>query len=181
MSATATLKAAHAAGIRLGIDGDALVLEASAPPSPALLDLLARHKADILELLRRPSVAEDWRAYVTRGLPPRAHPGERAEAIAYEGRLVEWLNANPASSAPDRCAECMGAETPSNVLKPYGTTTSVWLHGDCWPLWRDKRLEQARGALAELGIMEDPYAGPPPKVIPWAREAPKEADDAPPF
>ena len=82
MSATATLKAAHAAGIRLGIDGDALVLEASAPPSPALLDLLARHKADILELLRRPSVAEDWRAFVTRGLPPPAHPGERAEAIA---------------------------------------------------------------------------------------------------
>ena len=181
MSATATLKAAHAAGIRLGIDGDALVLEASAPPSPTLLDLLARHKADILELLRRPSIAADWRTFVTRGLPPPAHPGERADAVAYQHRLVEWLNANPASSAPGRCAECVGVDAPGTALVPVGIDAHVWLHSDCWPVWRDKRVEQARGALAALGIMEDPYAGPPPKVIPWLREAPKEADDAPPF
>ena len=130
--------------------------------------------------IERP-IALDWRAFVTRGLPPPAHPGERAEAIAYERRLVEWLNANPASSMPDKCAECGESETPGNVLKPYGTTTSVWLHSGCWPVWRDKRVEKARDALAAQGIMEDPYAGPAPKVIPWAREAPREADDAPPF
>jgi hypothetical protein len=37
MSAAEALKAGRAAGIRLGIDGDALTLEASEAPSPAVL------------------------------------------------------------------------------------------------------------------------------------------------
>ena len=127
------------------------------------------------------TIGVEWRAFVTRGLPPPAHPGERAEALAYQSRLVEWLNANPASSAPDRCSECCGVDAPGAALVPFGIGPHVWLHTDCWPVWRDKRVEQARVALAALGIMEDPYFGPPPKVIPWLREAPKEADDAPPF
>ena len=45
MSAAEALKAARAAGIELGIDGDDLVLEATAPPPAAVLDLLSRHKA----------------------------------------------------------------------------------------------------------------------------------------
>src|SRR6185436_6697612 len=52
MSATEALKAARAAGVRVGIDGDDLVLEALAPPPSALLDLLSRHKAGIATLLR---------------------------------------------------------------------------------------------------------------------------------
>jgi hypothetical protein len=47
MSAAEALKAARAAGLRLGIDGDDLVLEASAPPPP-VLNLLSRHKASIV-------------------------------------------------------------------------------------------------------------------------------------
>ena len=127
------------------------------------------------------SVAADWRAFINKKRPPPAHLGERAEALAYQSRLVEWLNANPASSAPDRCAGCGGADAPGSALVPFGVGPHVWLHTDCWLGWRDKRVEQARVALAALGIMEDPYFGPPPKVIPWLREAPKEADDAPPF
>jgi hypothetical protein len=45
MSAAEALKAARAAGIQLGIDGDDLVLEASAPPPPDVIDLLSRRKA----------------------------------------------------------------------------------------------------------------------------------------
>jgi len=52
MSAAEVLKAARASGIRIRVDGDDLVLEASAPPPPAVLDLLARHKAEILVPLR---------------------------------------------------------------------------------------------------------------------------------
>jgi hypothetical protein len=52
MSAAEALKAARAAGTRVGIDGDDLVLEASAPPPCAVLDLLSRHKADIVTLLQ---------------------------------------------------------------------------------------------------------------------------------
>lgn len=52
MSAAEALKLARAADIQVGMDGDALALEASAPPPAEVLDLLARHKADILTLLR---------------------------------------------------------------------------------------------------------------------------------
>jgi len=58
MSATDALKAARAAGIRLGIDGDAFTLEASEAPSPGVLDLLLRHKAGIIAFLP-PAPAND--------------------------------------------------------------------------------------------------------------------------
>jgi len=45
MIAAEALKAARAANIRrIGLDGDDLVLEAFAPPPPAVLDALSRHK-----------------------------------------------------------------------------------------------------------------------------------------
>ena len=66
MSAAEALKAARAAGVRVGIDGDDLVLEAMAPPPSALLDLLSRHKAGIVMLLRPADEgwsAEDWQIF----------------------------------------------------------------------------------------------------------------------
>jgi hypothetical protein len=44
MSAIQALKAAHDAGVRVGIDGGALMLDADAAPSPQLINLLANHK-----------------------------------------------------------------------------------------------------------------------------------------
>jgi hypothetical protein len=44
MSAAQALKAARDAGVQLRLDGDDLLLEASAPPPDDLLDLLSRHK-----------------------------------------------------------------------------------------------------------------------------------------
>jgi len=52
MTATEALEQARIAGIQVRIDGDDLVLEASAPPPGEVLDLVARHKSDILVLLR---------------------------------------------------------------------------------------------------------------------------------
>ena len=51
MSAAEALQAAQNAGVEIGIDGDDLVLEASAPPPAAVLDLLSRHKAEVLAAL----------------------------------------------------------------------------------------------------------------------------------
>ena len=52
MSAAEALKAARAAGIRVEIDGDDLVLEAPVPPPPIVLDLLSRHKSHVIAMLR---------------------------------------------------------------------------------------------------------------------------------
>jgi hypothetical protein len=66
MSAAEALKAVRAAGIRVGIDGDDLMIEALEPPPSALLDLLARHKAGIIKLLCLAEEcwsAEDWQVF----------------------------------------------------------------------------------------------------------------------
>ena len=51
MSAALALQAARDSGITLGIDGDDLLLEACSEPPAAVIDLLSRHKAEVLEVL----------------------------------------------------------------------------------------------------------------------------------
>jgi len=53
MSAVETLLAAEAAGVRLGVDGEALIVEAHCAPSPDLIDALRRDKRGILALLSK--------------------------------------------------------------------------------------------------------------------------------
>jgi hypothetical protein len=52
MSALHALNAARDAGVRIGVDGDALTLDADAAPPEAVLDLLSHHKAEVIALLR---------------------------------------------------------------------------------------------------------------------------------
>jgi hypothetical protein len=52
MVAAEALKTALSFGIRLVVDGDDLVLTGSGPPPSSLLDLLKRHKPEIMALLR---------------------------------------------------------------------------------------------------------------------------------
>jgi hypothetical protein len=51
MNAVRVVMEARASGLQLGVDDD-LVLEASAPPPTAVIDMLRAHKPEILELLR---------------------------------------------------------------------------------------------------------------------------------
>jgi hypothetical protein len=128
MSAARALSAARAVGIHLEVDGDDLVLEASAPPPSAILDVLSQHKAEIVAVLRRGRdgwSAEDWQVFFD----------ERAGIIEFDGRLpraeaetqalacciVEWLNRNPTPSGPGRCVWCGQAESRHAAVLPYGT------------------------------------------------------------
>jgi hypothetical protein len=67
MSAAEALNEARAAGIHFNIDGDDLVLEAPAPPPPALLSLLKHHKADILAILKPAG------GHFSKSVPPLAN------------------------------------------------------------------------------------------------------------
>jgi len=161
MSAVEALKAARAAGVRLGIDGDALTLEAATAPPPIVLDLLARHKAGIVALLRPANdgwSGEDWLAFFDEraGIAESdgGLPRQEAEARAFEFCIVEWLNRNPAWSLPGRCLGCGEAEHPHDPLLPFGIepTGHAWLHSRCWPAWHTGRKAEAVAALAKLGI-----------------------------
>jgi hypothetical protein len=161
MSAAEALKAARTAGIRLGIDGDALTLEASAAPAPAGLDLLSRHKAGVVALLGPANdgwSAYDWLAFFDERAGIAGFDGglprEEAEARAFACCVVEWLNRNPVRSLSGRCLGCGEAEHAHGPLLPFGTESSghTWLHSRCWLAWHSARTADAIAALAAMGI-----------------------------
>jgi hypothetical protein len=77
LSATETLAAAQAAGVRLGVNGTNLLLEADRGPPPGLLDALRENKLAMLALLR------------TKGAPaPLSSDDEEAIAEAIEERAA---------------------------------------------------------------------------------------------
>lgn len=137
MSAAEALRAAHASGVRVTVDGESLVLEASAPPPHAVLDALSRYKVAIVAPLRP-----------TQG----RWTGDERRACC----VVEWLNRHPAPSPPGRCAWCGRPESPGAVVLPFGTEpgTHTWLHAECWPAWHQARRADAIAALSGLGIGE---------------------------
>lgn len=161
MSAAAALKAARTAGIRLGVEGDALTLEAATAPPAAVLDLLSHHKAAVIALLRPAPdgwSVENWlalfdeRAAISEfdgGLPRT-----EAEALALECCLIEWLNRNPVRSPSGSCLACGTANNAHDPLVPFGTepTGHAWLHSRCWSGWHKSRRETALTALSSMGI-----------------------------
>src|SRR5260370_22635981 len=52
-----------------------------------------------------------------RGVTAASRPG--AEALAFEARIIEWLNRNPAPSPAGQCAWCGKPETAPAVVLPF--------------------------------------------------------------
>jgi hypothetical protein len=161
VSAVQALKAARAVGVRLGIDGEALTLEADAAPPPGVIDLLARHKIGVIALLRTGRdgwSAGDWRAFFDERAGIVEFDGglsrEQAEARAFTCCVAEWLNRSLVRSAPDSCLRCRGAEHAHDPLLPFGTesTGHAWLHSNCWSAWSAARHAEAVAALEAMGI-----------------------------
>ena len=162
MSATDAIKAACEVGVELGLDGQHLVLSAPAAPPPAVLDLIAWHKADVIAILRAREEdrwnAEDWRAcYDERAAIAEFDGGlsrQDAEALAHACCVTEWLNRNPVESPPGQCLGCRQGERPHEPLVPFGTGTTghAWLHHRCWDAWHARRKAEATSALKAIGI-----------------------------
>jgi hypothetical protein len=104
MNAAEVLTLARATGIEIGIDGDDLALEAAAPPPALLLDLLARHKAEIVTLLRLGNEwsGELWREFFQERAGIAEFDGgllrDKAEAQAFSCCLRAYLHSNPMRS-----------------------------------------------------------------------------------
>jgi hypothetical protein len=161
MSAAQALKAARAAGVRLGIDGKDLTLEADAAPPPSVIDLLTCHRADVIALLhteRDGWSGEDWRAFFDEraGIAEfdGGQPREQAEARAHACCVAEWLNRNPVRSSPCSCLRCGEAERAYDPLLPFATESIGHgrLHSHCWLAWSAARQAEAVAALEAMGI-----------------------------
>jgi hypothetical protein len=158
------MKVARAAGIDVRLDGGELVLEASAPPTAEIIDLLTRHKPAIVALLRPGRdgwSAEDWQAFFDEraGIAEfdGGLPRPQAEAQAFARCVDEWLSRNPVRSPPGCCLGCSGGDRHHDPLLPFGIepTGHGWLHSRCWPRWLARRRVEAAAALRVIGI------GPP--------------------
>jgi hypothetical protein len=162
MNAVDAVRAARAAGLELEVEGDDLLLAATAPPSASILEMLARHKATVVALLR--SGGDGWSALnwwsffderadiaESKGGLTRVQAEERAFACC-EG---EWLNRNFVCSPPGRCFACGGADHTHELLLPFGIEPPghVWLHSRCWPTWHAGRKADAISALSSMGIL----------------------------
>jgi hypothetical protein len=80
-------------------------------------------------------------------------PRTCAETPAFEARIIQWLNRNPAPSPAGRCAWCGQLESESAGIVPFGTEpgTHSWLHGECWRPWQEARRAEAVKALSRIG------------------------------
>jgi hypothetical protein len=97
MTALEALKAAHAAGIKLKMDGDFLVLQATTPPPATVVDLLSRHKAEVLALLTAREYENDENRLLaplarskTEGLLPEGEPNLERPCSDRRGRILEF-------------------------------------------------------------------------------------------
>lgn len=132
MSAVEALKAARAAGIQLGIDGDDLVLEAPAPPPPAVIDLLSRHKAEVVSMPARAKAHRTARSGAPIG------SGSASAAIPERPRLSR-LSRRACGIAPTN--DCVsGRLTPRYApIKPSRSELPV--------SWRGSTTGKARGVF----------------------------------
>ena len=116
MSAAAALRQARAAGVDIVPEGENLVLTAPAPPPASVVTALARHKADVLALLRPGTCgwsAEDWHACSRsgrwkpgcRGKKPRLAP---SPAALPNGSTGSWCNRRQAGASA-----AVGANIPT--------------------------------------------------------------------
>jgi hypothetical protein len=164
MSAFHALDAARAAGVHVLVDGGDLVLEASAPPPVAVIDLLRRHKRGIVAVLGRtqPWGQTDWQAFFDEradvaeadGGLPRAE----AEARAFNCCVAEWLMRNPICSSPDRCLDCGKSAITDDPILPIGVVGAgeAWLHRSCVPAWHSARISAAIEALKAMNFAGTP-------------------------
>ena len=161
MSAVEALRLAQENGIRLGVVGADLILDAEREPGPSVLEAIRRNKAEIVALLGADHddwTAEDWHAFFDERAGIAEFDGgqtrKQAEAMAFKCCVVEWLNRQPGRSDPGRCAACGKPDRDGHTVVPFGSEGHghAWLHPECWDGWHQERQDRAWRALAAMGL-----------------------------
>jgi hypothetical protein len=160
-----SLKRARAAGLRLELDGEDLVLSASAAPSESIVTALVQNKREVLALLRPGGCgwsAEDWLAFFEERAAMREHGGglTRLEAarLALDDAVTQWLCLYPVppGEPAQGCVHCRRYHDSTNRLLPVLTQGGhVWVHDRCHQTWLNHRRHEAREALMRLGVLEE--------------------------
>jgi hypothetical protein len=116
VSAVHALKLARAFGVRIRINGDALTLEADAGPPSAVLELLVRRKAQVIELLR--PGGDGWSARI--GAPSSIN----VQALPSSTAACHAIRPRP---APSPAALPNGSTTTRGARRPVAATVAARL------------------------------------------------------
>ncbi len=134
MNAAEAIHEATAVGIQIAIQGDDLLLEAATPPPEAVIELLSRHKPDIVNLLRSGSGGladalaaleckcpayvdvERWQQCIENARRFLQSWGGQAEALGWTARDLFGLHIPPIESHPSY-----------DRLSRYDATGLLWL------------------------------------------------------
>ena len=132
--------------------GDRLILRAGPTANPATL--VGRIRGAKRELMAALVARRDSGADRRREKEIAAPQDQTFRYRTFEDFVIQWLNQNPAPSAPGHCAWCGSPETAGARVVPFGTEpwTHAWLHPECWPDWHRARRIEATLALARTGI-----------------------------
>ncbi len=161
MNPAEALHLARNNGVHIAVAGDDLVLNAEEEPAVDVLEVLKRHKAGIVALLKPEGdswTADDWQAYFDERAGIAQFDGgqsrEEAERLALECCIAESINRNPEPTDPDRCAWCGRPDQDEHTVVPFGSSEHghAWLHPECWCSWHNDRREKAQQALERHGI-----------------------------
>ena len=127
MSAAAAMKRAYAEGVHMACDGDNLVLWASNPPKAEVINLLRKHKTDIIALLDTPPVASDADSHpqldrVVSGAPNCKRPdppnlGNMPSSAALRiGDPAHYFGVDPLTQKEHAPFNSPSSLTPTNFL-----------------------------------------------------------------
>jgi hypothetical protein len=94
MTALQAMREARAAGITLRIDGDDLHLQAAAPPPATVINLLSRHKAEVLVMLAATEYERNENKQVapwvqSKTVTPEGEPGLEQPCAFRRGRVAQ--------------------------------------------------------------------------------------------
>jgi hypothetical protein len=160
MNPVGVLRAAQAAGINVTVDGNDLVLTASARPPAQVLDLIARNKKGIVDLLHTAHEGlsrKEWQELFDEraaiGEFEGGLPREQAESEALSCCMSEWLDRNPVRSIPGCCIHCgqSGGTLRRYLIRRCAKESgNALLHPGCVQPWDQERRAKAVQALVVL-------------------------------
>ena len=157
----------HAAGGEMKLRDGHFKLIVTKPMPGSLVAALRENKAAIIvelgccpEVLKAEWIPDDWQVFFDERVGIAEFDGgqtrDKAESLAFEACITEWLNRHLKRTDPGLCAWCNKPDHVGHAIVPFWADPHehTWLHPECWNAWYQNRRAQAENALTAPGLIK---------------------------